>query len=223
MFDSNKQLCRLTLTLFPSNCQSPRVGGFVTDLTFTPPTTASGHALEWLALALTPGVGPTRGRRITAYFGGIEAVFRASLTELEATGIQASAAQALGTGRSMELAQEELGRAAELKVQVIALDDAAFPAHLKQIYDPPLVLYVRGNVEAISQPGIAVVGTRHPTPYGTGMSERLSCDLAAHGLVIFSGLARGVDTASHRGALAGKGKTVGVLGTGIDVIYPKEN
>jgi DNA processing protein len=68
-----------------------------------------------------------------------------------------------------------------------------------------------------------MVGTRHPTPYGTGMAERLGCDLAAHGLVIFSGLARGVDTAAHRGAIAGKGKTVGVLGTGADVIYPKEN
>jgi len=82
---------------------------------------------------------------------------------------------------------------------------------------------VRGNVGALSQPGIALVGTRHPTPYGTGMAERLACDLAARGLVIFSGLARGVDTAGHRGAIAGKGKTVGVLGTGIDVIYPKEN
>ncbi len=123
----------------------------------------------------------------------------------------------------MELAQEELGRATSLGVRIVALEDPGYPAQLKQIYDPPLVLYVRGNSEVISRPGIAVVGTRHPTPYGTGMAERLSCDLAARGLVIFSGLARGVDTASHRGALAGKGKTVGVLGTGIDVIYPKEN
>ena len=184
---------------------------------------ASGHTVEWLALALTPGVGPTRARRITDYFGSIEAVFRASLTELEATGIQAVAAQSLGTGRSLELAHEEMARAADTGVHIVALDDPAFPAQLKQIYDPPLVLYARGNVAAISQPGIAVVGTRHPTPYGTGMAERLSCDLAAHGLVIFSGLARGVDTAAHRGSLAGKGKTVAVLGTGIDVIYPKEN
>jgi len=94
---------------------------------------------------------------------------------------------------------------------------------LKQIYDPPLVLYVRGNPSAASQPGIALVGTRHPTPYGSGMAERLACDLAARGLVIFSGLARGVDSAGHRGALATKGKTVAVLGTGVDIVYPKEN
>src|SRR6185369_17795225 len=87
----------------------------------------------------------------------------------------------------------------------------------------PLILYIQGSVEALSQPGIAVVGTRHPTPYGTGMAERLACDLAARGLVIFSGLARGIDTAGHRGAIAGCGKTVAVLGTGIDTVYPREN
>src|SRR5207342_2944412 len=99
------------------------------------------------------------------------------------------------------------GRATAAGVSVVCLDDPSYPAELKQIYDPPLVLYVRGNVDAITQPGIAVVGTRHPTPYGLGMAERLSCDLAARGLVILSGLARGVDTAGHRGALAAKGKT----------------
>jgi DNA processing protein len=106
---------------------------------------------------------------------------------------------------------------------VISLDDPTYPAELKQIYDPPLVLYVRGNVDAITQPGVAVVGTRHPTPYGLGMAERLPCALAARGLVIFSGLARGVDAAAHRGAINAKGKTVAVFGTGVDIINPKEN
>jgi DNA processing protein len=172
---------------------------------------------------LTPGLGPTRARRLVERFGGVQAIFRATLTELEAAGIQAVSAQALGTGRSLELAQDELGKAAGVGARVIAQEDAFYPAQLKQIYDPPIVLYVRGNAEAIAQPGIAVVGTRHPTPYGTGMAERLACDLAARGLVIFSGLARGVDAAAHRGAIAGKGKTVGVFGTGADVVYPKEN
>ena len=86
-----------------------------------------------------------------------------------------------------------------------------------------MVLYVRGNSDAISQPGIALVGTRHPTPYGSGMAERLACDLAARGLVIISGMARGVDTAGHRGAITAQGKTVAGFGTGINVIYPKEN
>jgi DNA processing protein len=103
------------------------------------------------------------------------------------------------------------------------LSDPEYPARLKEIYDPPVVLYVRGNVELLAKPGIAVVGTRHPTPYGSGMAERLSIDLAAHGLVIISGMARGVDTAAHRGSISAKGKTVAVFGTGIDVMYPKEN
>jgi len=178
---------------------------------------------QWLALALTPGLGPTRGRRLVEFFGSVNAVFQASLTELEATGIQATSAQSLGTGRSLELAQDELAQAAAAGVKVISIDDPSYPSQLKQIYDPPLILYVRGNDAVISQAGIALVGTRHPTPYGLGMAERLSCDLAARGLVIFSGMARGVDTAGHRGALAGKGKTVAVFGTGVDVAYPKEN
>ena len=179
--------------------------------------------LEWLALWLTPGLGPTRARRVVEHLGSAAAVFRASLTELEATGILASAAQSLATGKSMELAREEMARATAAGVEIVTIDDSCYPQQLKQIYDPPLVLYVRGQVKVISQPGIALVGTRHPTPYGSGMAERLACDLAAHGLVIISGMARGVDTAGHRGAIAAKGKTVAVFGTGIDVIYPKEN
>jgi DNA processing protein len=185
--------------------------------------TGNEQILQWLALGLTPGLGPTRGRRLVEHFGNVGAIFRASLTELEATGMLAVSAQAIATGKSLELAQEERGKAAGAGAHVITLDDAAYPSQLKQIYDPPPILYVRGSVAALSRPGIAMVGTRHPTPYGTGMAERLATDLAAHGLVIFSGMARGVDTASHRGALAGKGCTVAVLGTGIDVPYPKEN
>jgi DNA processing protein len=183
----------------------------------------SETSMQWLALALTPGLGPTKARRVIEFFGGVQALFRASLTELEAAGLRAVSAQALGTGRSMELAQDELAKAAAADARIIALDDPGYPEQLKQIYDPPLILYIRGNDAAISRPGIAVVGTRHPTPYGSGMAERLACDLAARGLVIFSGMARGIDTAGHRGAIAAKGKTVAVWGTGIDEVYPKEN
>ncbi len=178
---------------------------------------------QWLALALTPAMGPTRARRLVEHFGGVEQVFRASLTELEAAGLQAVSAQALATGKSVELAQEEMVRAAASGAQILPLDDPAYPALLRQIYDPPVVLYVKGDAAALSLPGIAIVGTRHPTPYGTGMAERLAADLAVRGLAIFSGLARGVDAAAHRGAVAARGKTVAVFGTGVDVVYPREN
>jgi DNA processing protein len=188
-------------------------------------TTATAHTSQtaWLALTLTPGLGPTRARRLVEFFGDVASVFNASLTELEAAGLPVAAAQSIGTGKSIELANDEVAKAATAEIKLLSLDDAEYPARLRQIYDPPLVLYVRGNTAVLSQPGIAVIGTRHPTPYGTGMAERLACDLANRGLVILSGLARGVDTAGHRGAVSAKGTTVAVFGTGVDVIYPKEN
>ena len=176
------------------------------------PSPSATHLLEWLALSLTPGLGPTKARKLVERFGSPDAIFRASLTELEGTGIQAASAQALATGRAAELAREELAKAASGRATVISMEDPAYPPRLKEIYDPPLVLYVRGNTELLAQPGIAMVGTRHPTPYGSGMAERLACDLANQGLVIISGMARGVDTASHRGAISAKGKTLAVFG-----------
>ncbi|HEY6765481.1 MAG TPA: DNA-processing protein DprA [Candidatus Sulfotelmatobacter sp.] len=184
---------------------------------------AGSHILEWLAISLTPGLGPTRSRKLVEHFGSVEAVLRASLTELEASGILAVSAQALATGKSGELAREAIANAVAADTTLVSIDDPAYPPRLKEIYDPPLVLYVRGTAEVLTQPGIAMVGTRHPTPYGSGMAERLGCDLATQGLVIISGMARGVDTASHRGAISAKGKTIAVFGTGADVIYPKEN
>jgi DNA processing protein len=181
------------------------------------------QAVEWLALSLTPGLGPTSVRKLVQHFGSPEAVLRASLTELEGAGIQAVSAQSLATGKSSELAREEVARAADAGIAVVTMDDPLYARRLKEIYDPPVILYVRGDAGLLDKPGIAVVGTRHPTPYGSGMAERLGSDLAAQGLVIISGMARGVDTAGHRGAISAKGKTVAVFGTGVDVIYPKEN
>jgi DNA processing protein len=198
-------------------------GVAVSNIATSPVTTSSTATLDWLAISLTPGLGPTKSRKLVEHFGSPEAVLRASLTELEATGIQVVSAQSLATGKSAEMAREETAKAAEAGTTVIGMDNPSYPLRLKEIYDPPLILYVRGNPEVLAQPGIAMVGTRHPTPYGTGMAERLACDLASQGLVIISGMARGVDTASHRGAISAKGKTLAVFGTGVDVIYPKEN
>ena len=149
------------------------------------------EATAWLALSLTPGLGPTRVKKLVEHFGGPERVLSASLTELEATGMQAVSAQSIATGKSLELAQQECAKAAEIGARIISLSHAEYPPRLKEIYDPPVVLFVRGDVGLLAKPGIAVVGTRHPTPYGTGMAERLSTDLATHGLVIISGMARG--------------------------------
>ena len=188
-------------------------------------TAAAGtsNSLYWLALALTPGLGPTRGRKLAEHFPKIEDAFHASLTELEALHLQAQSAQHIALGKSLEMAHEEYAKAVAAGVQIISCENPDWPARLSEIYDPPLALYVRGNPAVLARPGLAIVGTRHPTPYGIGMAERLACDLAARGLTILSGMARGVDTAGHRGAIKAKGKTVAVFGTGVDVIYPREN
>ncbi len=189
--------------------------------TVVPPATE--ESLKWIALAMTPGIGAGRGKKLVEFYGGVDRIFSASLTDLEAAGLPAAAAQSIALGKSLELAGEELDRLRELGATALVPTDPRYPARLLEIYDPPLILYVRGDADILNKFGIAVVGTRHPTPYGVGMAERLSCDLAARGLILFSGMARGVDTAAHRGALNAHGKTVAIWGTGVDVTYPKEN
>ena len=185
--------------------------------------TRSEARLAWLALVLTPGMGPTRCARAVQRLGAAERVFAASLTELEGVGLPAEAAQFCFDGRARAAALEEAARVGEQQANFLTPEDEAYPGRLLEIYDPPAVLWVRGNTAQLSRPGIAVVGTRQPTPYGSGMAEMLSRDLARRGMVVMSGMARGVDTCAHKGALEAGGATVAVWGTGIDVIYPKEN
>ena len=168
-------------------------------------------------------MGPTRINRTVKALGAVEHLFDASLTELEAAGMPAHSAQFIFDGKAWDVAEDEIHRTAEAGGSVLTQDDRDYPERLREIYDPPAVLWIRGDRELLARPGIAVVGTRHPSPYGTGMAEMLSRDLANRGLVILSGMARGVDTAAHKGAIEAGGKTVAVWGTGIDVIYPKEN
>jgi len=177
----------------------------------------------WMALTLTPGMGPTRIWRAMRKLGEASNVFEASLTELEGLGLPAQSAQFCFEGKARAAAEDEMRRVTEAGGSVLTPEDEEYPERLREIYDPPAVLWIRGNVELLSRPGIAVVGTRQPSPYGAGMAELLSRDLANRGLVILSGMARGVDTAAHKGAIGAGGMTVAVWGTGIDVIYPKEN
>jgi len=179
--------------------------------------------LAWLALALTPGMGPTRISRVMQRLKSPERLFTATLTELEIFGMTAAAAQFCFEGRARAAALAEAAKIAEHNALYLTPEDDDYPGGLLEIYDPPPVLWVRGNTKLLNKPGIAVVGTRQPTPYGAGMAEMLSRDLARRGLVIMSGMARGVDTCAHKGALEAGGQTVAVWGTGIDVIYPKEN
>src|SRR6202453_2560333 len=188
-----------------------------------PPQLASEGQLAWVALTLTPGLGPKRILKAAQALPDISHLFHLSLTELESLNFPAEAAQFLFTGKARTAAEQELLRVSEQGGAILTYQDPDYPDRLREIFDPPPVLWALGDVTLLSRPSIAIVGTRHPTPYGTGMAEILARDLANHKLVILRGMARGVDTAAHKGALAAHGSTVAVWGTGIDVIYPKEN
>lgn len=184
---------------------------------------AEKNRLGWLALVLTPGLGPRRILDVGSALDDAGRIFHLSLTELEGLRIPAAAAQFIFQGAAGEKAEDELARVRQQGGTIVAYSDREYPEQLKQIFDPPPVLWQRGDAALLSRPGLAVVGTRHPSTYGTAMATMLSRDLAARRLTIISGMARGVDTSAHRGALEAKGHTIAVWGTGIDVIYPKEN
>ena len=184
----------------------------------------SDQYLGWLALALTPGLGARMAGKLLLEFGSPEAIFHASLTALEGQRLPAAVAQAIHTRQPLSDAAKELAQVQAAGCRLLTWDEPEYPRRLREIYDPPTLLYVRGNVELLGRHLISIVGARRPTPYGNQMAERLARDLAARGLVIASGLARGIDSCAHRGALsAAGGATIGVLGCGIDVVYPKEN
>ena len=179
--------------------------------------------LAWLALALTPGLGPKRILDAVRELRAPSQIFDLTLTELEGLRLPAHAAQYFFDGKSRKAAVEEWSRVVEHGATIVTFGCPQYPHVLKEIYDPPPVLWVSGAVHLLSLPSIAVVGTRHPSPYGSAVAEMLSRDLAARRMLIVSGMARGIDTCAHKGALAARMPTVAVWGTGIDVIYPKEN
>lgn len=179
--------------------------------------------LAWLAMVLTPGLGPRRILRAMRGVRDAAEVLRLPLTGLEGLELPAVSARFIADGQARRAAEQEWQKATASGCRIVTYSDSAYPERLREIFDPPPVLWVRGEVSLLSRPGVAVVGTRHPTPYGAGMAEMLSRDLAARKLLIISGMARGVDTAAHRGALAAGGGTIAVWGTGADVVYPKEN
>jgi len=179
--------------------------------------------LAWLALTLTPGLGPRRILEAMRQLNAASEVFALSLTGLEALRFPAHVAQFLFEGKARAAAEKEWALALGHGVEIVTLGCAAYPERLKEIYDPPPVMWVRGNVGLLARPSIAIVGTRKPTPYGTGIAEMMGRDLSARGMLVVSGMARGIDTYAHKGALAAGKPTLAVWGTGADVIYPKEN
>lgn len=181
-------------------------------------------SLSWLALALTPGLASRLSARLLRKFGSPDGVFRASLPQLESCHLPAQVAQSVVKKEAFKRAAKELDGVRKIAgCSLLNWTEPEYPQTLLQIYDPPVLLYVRGDPQVLNLPSLGIVGTRRPTLYGTQMAQRLGRDLAARGLVIVSGMARGIDAIGHQGAMDANGRAIGVLGTGIDVCYPKEN
>jgi DNA processing protein len=179
--------------------------------------------LHWLALIFTPGLGAKKTAELIERYGSPVPIFRASASELTAAGLNGSVARSIASGCCFEEAAEQHEKLRETGVQVVTCTDPAYPRQLREIYDPPPVLFARGKLELLQGVMVAMVGSRRASAYGMAAAERLAADLANAGIVVVSGMARGIDTAAHLGALSSAGGTVAVFGCGLDLIYPAEN
>ncbi len=179
--------------------------------------------LYWLALRLVPGLGTRRVVQLLGRFQSPVLLFRASVSDLEAAGVPPGPARSIASGCTFDDAVDQQNKMRARGATLVTFHDPLYPESMREILDPPLTLFARGDLTLLNHPGIAVVGTRKPTPYGMAVAEKLSGDLAAAGVSVISGMARGIDSAAHRAALAVGGKTVAVFGCGVDMIYPAEN
>lgn len=178
-----------------------------------------------ILLNLVPDIGSLRLRTLLDHFGDLDRLWQASDEEVRrVSGFGPRLAQRLVEGRRHTQAlEDELALATRHGLTLMTLQDAAYPARLRAIHDPPLVLYVKGRLPAPEEATIALVGSRRASTYGMAVARRLAYDLALRGITVVSGLARGIDGAAHRGALEARGRTIGVLGGGFCCFYPKEH
>lgn len=178
----------------------------------------------YIALNRMEGLGPARVRALIDALGSPQALFDPDLSDLEGVkGFGRKLSESVLAQRDQADPQAELQRADELGVRILTLIDEEYPEALKSIYDPPLVLYVRGEFLPKDRHALAMVGSRKCTQYGLNTTDRLAYQLAQTGFTVVSGLARGIDTAAHQGALKAKGRTIAVLGSALDQLYPPEN
>jgi len=179
---------------------------------------------HWLALNMLPGIGASRCQKLLRHFGSPQAILEADLNELQhVSGIGEYTAKQIVKFRDKLDIEKEISKIEKQKVSIVTFSDDNYPSNLKSIFDPPIVLYVKGKLLPEDRIAIAMVGTRRPTTYGKMVAEMLSKELGKKEITVVSGLARGIDTCAHKGSLSCGGRTVAVLGCGIDICYPPEN
>ena len=177
----------------------------------------------WVGFSRIPGIGRVRISQLKAYFGNLEDAWKASEGGLKQAGLDSRSIDALLWVRQKDSLDKEMERLERYKVRALTCEDPCYPPRLKEIYDYPPVLYVRGEFPPQEIPYLSVVGTRRPTIYGRQVTEEIVTDLVRSNIVIVSGLARGIDTIAHRITVDNGGKTMAVFGSGLDIIYPAEN
>lgn len=177
----------------------------------------------YVALSIVPDIGPGRMHRLLRHFGAMSAAWHATPAAWRDAGLEPAVAAKLERARGEIDPTQELARLAKAEVSVLTWADAGFPPLLRQIPSPPICLYMRGSMEASDELAVAMVGTRNATAYGRSVTRRLASDLAASGVAVVSGLARGIDAAAHRAALEVGGRTIAVFGCGLDIVYPPEH
>jgi DNA processing protein len=186
-------------------------------------TTSGDDRIFWVLLTMVKQIGPARFTRLIERFGSAEAAWNASLLDLAGAGLDRRSIESLGKLRVTLDPEAEWRRIEQAGASIVVMDEPEYPGALREIPDPPPVLYLKGDISPSDDWAIAVVGTRRVTPYGRQVTERLVADVARAGVTIVSGLARGVDTYAHRAALNAGGRTIAVLGSGLDRMYPDEN
>ncbi|HBH60243.1 MAG TPA: DNA-protecting protein DprA [Nitrospiraceae bacterium] len=180
--------------------------------------------IYWLALNSLPDIGPVNARRLVSAFGSPEKIFQMPADELQKVeGVGANRIQGITGFNQWDSVRKEIESADKKGVRLVTLHDADYPEGLRNIHDAPMVLYVRGDLRETDKYAVAMVGSRASTNYGIQIAERMGHKLASYGLTVVSGMARGIDTAAHKGALKGGGRTLAVLGSAIDVPYPASN
>ncbi|HEX6729996.1 MAG TPA: DNA-processing protein DprA [Pyrinomonadaceae bacterium] len=179
---------------------------------------------DWVELNMTPGIGPRAAAKLLERFGSAEAVYTATRSELEQLRLVPEAIDTIIARDLQPAAESEIKAVKKLGGDILLLDDGVYPSSLREIYDPPIVIYVKGSwSECLDQPCIAIVGSRRCSTYGQNAALMIARDLAQRGMTVVSGFARGIDASAHRGALEAGGRTVAVLGTGIDQYYPRDH
>jgi DNA processing protein len=177
----------------------------------------------WVGFNLISGIGRARFSQLERYFGDLRQAWEAPAGELRSAGLDSRSVEAVLDRRPKICLEAEMEKLERCRVQVLTWNDPAYPARLKEIYERPPVLYVRGGLSPEDEWCLAVVGTRRATVYGKQVTEEIVADLAQHKITIVSGLARGIDSVAHRSALRAGGRTIAIFACGLDMVYPSEH